>query len=101
PQALMNTQESITDWSDYKRTKHCLIALLIFWIPFGALTGVLLPAILHTFIVTYILALVYVLFTGYAWLQYAFFPCPNCDIPYRGRQLWRRTCPKCGVEINT
>ena len=97
---LINEQISSVDWSDYKRLKVRLIALLVCWLPFGALFGVLLPAVLHTFTITYGLAAAYALYTGFVWLQYALYSCPNCGIVYRGRQLWHRTCPKCGIEIN-
>jgi hypothetical protein len=100
PEMLTNEQASGVDWSAYKQLKVRLIGLLACWIPFGALIGVLLPAILHTFTITYGLAAAYALYTGFVWLQYGFYSCPNCGLAYRGRQLWRRTCPKCGIEIN-
>jgi hypothetical protein len=86
----------------YKGRKRTLtlIILLLCWIPFGAVIGILLPSIFHTFTITYMLAVAYTLYTGYVWLQYGFYSCPNCGLNYRGRQLWRRTCPKCSIEIN-
>ena len=97
---LTNEQSLGIDWSDYKRVKFRLIALVGCWIPFGAVIGILLPAVLHTFTITYGLAAAYALYTGFVWLQYVFYSCPNCGVVYRGRQLLRRTCPKCGTEIN-
>ncbi len=97
---LTNEQSLGVDWSDYKRVKFRLILLLVCWIPFGAVIGILLPAVLDTFTITYGLAVVYALYTGFVWLQYGFYSCPNCGVAYCGRQLWRRTCPKCGIEIN-
>ena len=88
------------DWSDYRKVKHRLVALLAMWIPFGMLIGILLPIASHIFTITYVSAIIYALYGGFTWLQYSLFPCPKCGNSYRGKQLWRRTCPNCGIEIN-
>src|SRR5262245_54722302 len=96
----MNDNTQNADWTDYRRTKHRLIILLIGWAPFGFLIGGFLPIIFNTYTPTYILAVIYMLLVGYYWLKYVFYPCPNCGLTYRGRQLHRGTCPRCGILIN-
>jgi predicted RNA-binding Zn-ribbon protein involved in translation (DUF1610 family) len=88
------------NWAKYKTKKIRFIALLSGWLPFGVLIGWPLPLLLGNFILTYILAAVYALGSLYSWLTYAFFPCPNCGQSLRGRQLYRSTCPNCGILIN-
>jgi hypothetical protein len=87
-------------WQDYRKVKLRLIVLLIGWIPFGILMGALVPVVLHSYAPSYVAAVVYVLFIGFSWLQYGLYPCPICGSSYRGRQLYREACPKCGTPIN-
>ena len=86
-------------WREYRKVKLRLVALLCGWLPFGILIGWLLPHLVGSFLPTYILAGLYALGLLYSWLTYAFFPCPNCGQSFRGRQLYRSTCPHCGVLI--
>ena len=88
------------DWKGYRKIKHRLIVLLAGWIPFGIVDGGLLPLILHSYTASYVIALVYMIWTAVTWLQYGFYPCPSCGRTLRGAQLYRRTCPKCRVRIN-
>ncbi len=92
--------DAVVDWSEYRRVKRRLIVLLIGWVPVLLVVGGLLPIILHIYVPSYLIAVAYMLLTGFAWLQYVFSSCPNCGVTLRGRQLYRRTCPQCGVVIN-
>jgi hypothetical protein len=88
------------DWQGYRKVKLRLIVLLAGWIPFGIFIGALLPIVLHTYTPSYVLGIAYMLFVGFTWLEYGFYPCPECGTSYHGRQLYRKTCPKCGILIN-
>jgi hypothetical protein len=94
------TMANKIDWQGYRKAKLRLIVLLVGWIPFGIFVGALLPIILHTYTASYVLAVAYMLLVGWSWLEYGFYPCPECGISYRGPQLYRKTCPKCGAIIN-
>jgi hypothetical protein len=87
-------------WSEYRRIKHRLVILLFGWLPFGLILGAGLPVMFGTFTPSYVLATAYVIYTAFTFLQYGLYPCPNCGTTYRCRQLYRRTCPHCGVEID-
>jgi hypothetical protein len=87
-------------WKEYRRIKLRLLILLFGWMPFGLLIGAALPVIFGSYEPTYVMAVVYVILMAYTALQYGLYPCPNCGTTYRGRQLYRRTCPQCGIPIN-
>ena len=81
-------------WGEYDRTRKLLAGLLLGWVPFGFLVGYLLPKLFGTYVPTYVAAAVY----GFGLM---IIPCPNCGNSLKGRQLYRRTCPTCGVSINS
>lgn len=87
-------------WKEYRRIKHRLLILIFGWIPFGVLCIAALPGIFGTYVPSYALALAYMVLLGYTLLQYQSYPCPNCGHSFRGRQLYRQTCPKCSEPIN-
>jgi hypothetical protein len=89
------------DWTHYRRLKLRAILLLAGIIPFEELLlRSPFPLIWHTYAPGYVLAIFYMLFTGFASLQYGFYPCVNCEKPYRGQQLFRKRCSRCGILIN-
>jgi hypothetical protein len=91
---------STVSWQDYRKVKLRLIVLLVDWIPFGILMGALVPVILHSYTPSYVGAVIYMLVIGFNWLRCGFYPCPVCGTSYRGSQLYRKTCAKCGTPIN-
>src|SRR5579872_3346618 len=98
PTAAMKEDNQM--WSEYRRIKHRLLILLLGWISFGMLLGTGLPVIFGTFVPSYVLAVAYTIFMAYTFLRYGLYPCPNCRRAYRGAQLYRQTCLRCGVPIN-
>ena len=87
-------------WGEYRRIKHRLLILIAGWIPFGVLCVVAIPGIFGTYVPCYALAITYMVLMAYTLLQYQLYPCPNCGATFRGCQIYRRTCPKCGIPIN-
>jgi ribosomal protein L37AE/L43A len=87
-------------WSEYRRIKHRLLILIFGWIPFGILSMVAVPGIFGTYVPCYALAIAYMVLWAYTLLQYQLYPCPNCGHSFRGRQIYLRTCPHCGIPIN-
>jgi hypothetical protein len=87
-------------WSEYRRIKHRFLFLLLGWFPFAIVMGKGLPPIIGTDVPSVVLIIAYMLFIAFMFLQYLLYPCPNCGTSYRGWQLYRRTCPHCGVEID-
>jgi len=87
-------------WSEYRHIKLKLLILLFGWIPFGIILGAMLPLLFHSYVPSYALAVSYIVLLAYTALRYALYPCPNCGLSLRGRQFYRRTCPRCGTPIN-
>ncbi len=87
-------------WTEYRRIKHRLLILIFGWMPFGLLCIVALPVIFGTQMPGTALVIAYMVFLAYTLLQFQLYPCPNCGHSFRGRQLYRRNCPKCGIPIN-
>jgi hypothetical protein len=93
-------KEAIPVWSEYRRIKRRLLILLLGWFPFVILVGMGLGRILGTFVPSYVLTAAYMVFLAFTYLQWGLYACPNCGTSYRGRQMYRRTCPQCGLAIN-
>ena len=99
-------------WKEYRRIKQRLIILVLGWFPFGALILGLssLAHWLYKFglikfssvlgIFNLVLFISYMAFWMVTEFQYQGYRCPNCDVSFRGRQRYRRTCPECGIPIN-
>jgi hypothetical protein len=99
-------------WKEYRRIKQRLILLILGWFPFGilvfgisSLSDWLCKFGLIKFgfvlgIFNLVLGISYMVFAMVTWLQYISYRCPSCDVSFRGRQLYRRTCPECGIPIN-
>jgi hypothetical protein len=99
-------------WREYRRIKLRLVVLISGWFPFGILVfGMSSLAdslcefglIKFSFvlgIINLVMAVFYMAFGMVTLFQYQGYRCPNCDVSFRGRQLYRRTCPGCGIPIN-
>ena len=87
-------------WNEYRHIKLMLLILTFGWIPFGIILGGVLPLLFRSYVPSYVLAVTYMIIFAYIALRFGLYPCPNCGASYLGRQLYRRTCPKCGVAIN-
>ncbi len=93
-------EREISSWGEYRRVKLRLLVLLFGWLPFGLILGTVLPAVLGSYTPSYVLAIGYALVWAYTLFQYLLYPCPVCGRSYRGWNLYRRSCPRCGTVIN-
>lgn len=87
-------------WKEYRRIKKLVLILVFGWLPFGFVLGQIVPQIFGTFVPAYALAMAYVLFLFITWLRYCLYLCPRCGTSFRGRQIYRKNCLKCGLPIN-
>jgi len=86
-------------WSGYRRIKLRLIILALGWMPFGVLLLEISSLNRRLESITFLM-IAYWVYLIVTMLQYLSYRCPNCDVSLFGRQLYRRTCPGCGILIN-
>lgn len=87
-------------WAHYRRIKLRLILLMAGLVPFFVLILSPLPDAARTNTPSYVLAAIYLILTAIAWFQYGSYRCLHCRASYRGKQLFRNRCPRCGILIN-
>ncbi len=87
-------------WAHYRRIKLRLILLLAGLVPFFALLIFALPAAGGSNTLSYVMASSYLTLVAVTWFQYGSYRCLHCRTSYRGRQLFRNRCPRCGILIN-
>ena len=89
------------DWRHYRFMKKQVIVLLIATIPFCLACGYLTPRLFggdNT--PAYGIFIVFMLYWTFAFQGYLTHACPKCGKIYNGCQIYRSTCPQCGVTIN-
>ena len=86
-------------WRGYRRIKLRLIILVLGWMPFGILLLEISSLNRRLEPITFLM-IAYLVYMFVTMLQYLSYRCPNCDVSLFGRQLYRRTCPGCGILIN-
>jgi hypothetical protein len=96
---MKKQNEAPPKWREYRRIKLRLIILALGWMPFVVV--VLEVSTLNRRLepIT-ILMFPYLLYTMYVMLRFQLYRCPNCGVSLFVLQLYRRTCPGCGIPIN-
>ena len=87
-------------WNEYRQIRLRLIILLIGWIPFALISVIASSVIFHSEELGYGASIAYMCFSAYTALKYLLYPCPQCGVLLAGKQLYRRSCPRCEVLIN-